>query len=577
MLFFSTPQLFTLSALGAVVCSKILNHYDTRDIWSTLNQSVHGRLHASAPFALPCFSSYNGKPFQGDPAACSSIQKNYNSSLFRDQFFNGYMNFQDEVCASVAGDGCLLDNSDPSDPLAYKNVSCNQGSVPEHYIDVQEPDDVIKALKFAKETGIRLSIKNSGSSNSGRNSLKGSLGLWVRHLNNISYDRNFTPEGCRAANTAQMSVTVGAGVNNGEVMQYSGIHNFTFAGAYADIVGVSGGWVQGGGEGVLCPVYGLGADRVLQYKIVTPDGVLRIANACQNQDLFWALRGGGGGTFGVVLESTHKVEEAFNVTIANITFPRTPANYLPFVDRIINSTAQWAQEGWGGNINPGIFVTVTPLLSLAQANESLKSITDFALSQNGTAVLESLTYVDFYNKFVRPFPPPIGTAHALSTRLIPTAMFKTPAARAKMLSFLQNYAKQRSYAYIIPVGPVLFPHVLNSTSYTPAWLDSYWLLGLHPPEWAWNSTVAQKREVVEATWTIDKSIEELTPGSGTHFNEADPFTRDWRQAYWGDNYEPLVQIKRKYDPDGLLNCFRCVGFEEDDQGFECYRGLGGGQ
>lgn len=89
--------------------------------------------------------------------------------------------------------------------------------------------------------------------------------------------------------------------------------------------------------------------------------------------------------------------------------------------------------------------------------------------------------------------------------------------------------------------------------------------------------MAQKREVVEATWSIDKSLEELTPGSGTHLNEADPFTRDWRWAFWGENYEPLVQVKRKYDPDGLLSCWQCVGFEEDDEGFECYRGFGGGR
>jgi FAD/FMN-containing dehydrogenase len=54
----------------------------------------------------------------------------------------------------------------------------------------------------------------------------------------------------------------------------------------------------------LSPAFGLGVDRVLQFKIVTPDGQYRTVNKCQNEDLFFALRGGGGGTFGVVLEST---------------------------------------------------------------------------------------------------------------------------------------------------------------------------------------------------------------------------------------------------------------------------------
>ena len=569
MLFSKQRSVLIATVLRGVLSQTLYN----QSIWSNLNQSVHGRLYAATPLALPCFSSYNGKPVAVDSAACSTIENNYSSALYRADLFNGYLNFQDEICASVAGDGCLLDNSEPTDPLAYSNKSCNQGSVPDHYIDVQEPNDVVEAFQFSKKTGIMLSIKNTGSANSGRSSLKGSLALWVRNLKNMSYDQNFIPEGCGKASATEMAVTVGAGVNTREVMQFSNTHNFTYVSAYNDVVGASGGWPQGGGEGVLCPVYGLGSDRVLQYEVVTPDGVLRTANACQNQDLFWALRGGGGGTFGVVLESTHKVEEAFNITVANISYPDTAANYVPFVDVVINSTEKWAQGGWGGNILPGSVIIVTPLLSLAEAEEPLKNITDFAHSQGGTSELESLTYYDFYVKYVSAFPSPIGTAHVLCTRLIPLNMFESAPGRAEMLSFLASYAEQESYAYIIPVGPVLYPYVPGSASYTPAWRDSYWLLGLHPPMWSWNSTVAEKREVIEQTEKITRSLEALTPGSGTHFNEADPFTEDWQQAWWGTNYDRLLEIKQRYDPDGLLKCWRCVGFEEDDAGFECYHGF----
>ena len=571
MLFSKQRAVLAATLSSATLSSETLQN---QNIWSELNQSVHGRLYAATPLALPCFSSYNGKPVTVDSTACSTIQNNYTSALYRTDLFNGYMNFQDEICASIAGDGCLLDNQDATDPLAYSNKSCNQGSVPDHYVDVQEPNDVVEAFQFAKKTGIRLSIKNSGSSNAGRNSLKGSLGLWVRNLKNISYDQNFIPEGCGKANATEMAMTVGAGVNTREVMQFSGTHNFTYVGAYNDVVGASGGWPQGGGEGVLCPVYGLGSDRVIQYEVVTPDGVLRTANACQNQDLFWALRGGGGGTFGVVMESTHKVEKAFNITVANITYPATSANYIPFVDVVINSTENWAQDGWGGNINPGSVIIVTPLLSLSQAEEPLKNITDFAHSQNGTSELESLTYYDFYVKYVQSPPPaPVGSAHVLCTRLIPLNMFRTAVGRAKMLSFLASYAEQESYAYIIPVGPVLYPYIPDSASYTPAWRDSYWLLGLHPPAWSWNSTVDEKRGVIEMTEKITRSLEALTPGSGTHFNEADPFLEDWQQAYWGKNYDRLLEIKQAYDPDRLLDCWRCVGFDEGDASFECYQGF----
>lgn len=63
----------------------------------------------------------------------------------------------------------------------------------------------------------------------------------------------------------------------------------------------------------MSPALGLGVDRVLEFKIVTPDGAYRTVNRCQNTDLFWALRGGGGGTFGVVLESTFIVSPQVTV------------------------------------------------------------------------------------------------------------------------------------------------------------------------------------------------------------------------------------------------------------------------
>jgi FAD/FMN-containing dehydrogenase len=72
-------------------------------------------------------------------------------------------------------------------------------------------------------------------------------------------------------------------------------------------VGVAGGWVQGGGHSPFSPLYGLAVDNVLEFKVVTADGNLIVVNDVVNQDLFWALRGGGGGTWGVVVEATFKV------------------------------------------------------------------------------------------------------------------------------------------------------------------------------------------------------------------------------------------------------------------------------
>ena len=73
--------------------------------------------------------------------------------------------------------------------------------------------------------------------------------------------------------------------------------------------------LQGGGHSILSPVYGLGVDRLVQIKVVTPDGQFRTVNECQDSDLFWALRGGGGSAFGVVTELTMRVEPRLTLQV----------------------------------------------------------------------------------------------------------------------------------------------------------------------------------------------------------------------------------------------------------------------
>jgi len=74
---------------------------------------------------------------------------------------------------------------------------------------------------------------------------------------------------------------------------------------------VAGGWLQSGGHSPFSTIHGLAADNALEFKVVTADGNLVVANEVVNQDLFWALRGGGGGTWGVVVEATVKVRCRF--------------------------------------------------------------------------------------------------------------------------------------------------------------------------------------------------------------------------------------------------------------------------
>ncbi|KAJ5308734.1 hypothetical protein PENANT_c013G03306 [Penicillium antarcticum] len=539
---------------------------------NAFNATVGGHVQPLLPFSLPCFSSYNGKPLPRDDAACAVIQANYSDPWLRTNSPSGYMNNQDEMWASDPTDQCLLDSSDPTDPLAYADADCRQGNLPSHYLEVKSPRDVIEAFKFSNCSGKQLVIKNSGHDYLTRSSGRDTLSLWTRNLRSMQYSPGFVPRGSKNA-TRYNAITVGAGVNFAEAYEFAQKHNVTILGGYSGTVGVSGGWVQNGGHSILSPVYGLGVDRVLEYKVVTPDGVYRVANEFQNPDLFWALRGGGGGTFGVVLESTHLVEPAFRFVSANIQFPANSTNMLPFMEIVVNNTLKWSQEGWGGHITGNTLINVSPLLSVEQAQASLASVIAYARANGGSATIEEFTsWYSFYEKYVESSSVAVGVTRFPGSRLISRSVFETAEGRSNLMSFFTTIQSLGQTPYIPVVGPVLYNYTEGSTSAAPAWRDAIWELG-SGASWAWNSTVSTRMQKIESIQDTTAIIEGITPGGGAYSNEANPFTIDWVESWWGDNYEKLVSIKKKYDPAGLLSCWKCVGWKESQIADSSYAAL----
>lgn len=538
----------------------------------SFNATLGGRVQPLKPFSQPCFSQYNGSTVASDPAACQVIKSNYSDPFFRSNSANGFMYNQVETCASDPANQCLLDNSNPTNRQALTHA-CRQGNVPSLSLEVQGTKDVVEAFQFSRCSGTRLSIKNSGHDFLGRSSGKGTLSLWTRNLRKMHYNPSFTPTGCSARNASTYNtITVEAGVNFDEVYAFANTHNVTFIGGYSPTVGVSGGWVQTGGHSILSPVYGLGIDHVVEYKVVTPDGRYRVANECQNQDLFWALRGGGGGTFGVVLESTHRVEPRVNLISAYIKFPlkSNSGNVLPFLDILVNNAVKWAHEGWGGHINGNSLINVTPLLSLSEAKESLAEVVAYAKSQGGTAVIEEFpSWYAFYEKYVVPNSVTVGNTHFAATRLIPQSVFETASGRADLMNFFSVLLSKGGSVYIPVVGPLLYKNT-KSTSATPAWREAIWSLGADG-FWDWNSTLQTREQKVDELKYMTGLLEDLSPGSGAYSPEANPFTKDWQEAWWGqENYGKLLKLKKKYDPQGLLHCWKCVGWKESDAKSSCF-------
>ncbi|KAJ7186129.1 FAD-binding domain-containing protein [Mycena filopes] len=561
----TTLWLIWLNLLTVVSSTPILSNISQTQ-WHTLNSTVSGRLHTATPFALPCFSMYNNQLVSSDAQACAVIQGNYTSPHFRIESFSANMFVEFETCMDT-GEKCLLN---PADLAAIAGQSCDQGEIPPYYIEVQTASDIQAAFKFSQQTKVPLSIKNTGHDLIGRSRRRDSLGLWTHNLQTMTFHPSFVADNCKG--TTHRAVTTGAGVTLEQVFQFADEHDSTFVGGYAQTIGASGGWLMGGGHSVLSPTLGLGVDRVLQIKIVTPDGQLRTANACQNIDLFWALRGGGGGTFGVVIESTHLLEQRFPLQVINMTFAPTTANLPEYFGILVNNSVKWAEEGWGGHINnvpPGI-AYINPQMSLANATASMAPVAAFAAANNGTATVETFaSWFDFFTRFVAIAEQPVGASAVLGSRLIPKALFDTDAGRAQLVAHLVKQTAEHGMPDIPVVAPISFNATPGATSVTPAWRDSLWHLVL-PAGWAYNSTPAQVSAALSVAHDfVQDELVPLAPDSGAYMNEGDVYESNHEVSYWGPNYPRLLAIKKKYDPLGLLDCWRCVGWTGPTD-FPCY-------
>ncbi|KAJ7111997.1 hypothetical protein C8R44DRAFT_632447 [Mycena epipterygia] len=546
----------------------------TSDDWHDLSVEVGGRLLKGVPFSSPCFSDLDGIAFTPNITACDVVRTGYNDELVRSNISGAYMITQWETCQSSA-EQCLLDYIDPENPTpSLPTQTCHTGSVPDYFIDVRTAADVVAAFNFTRKTSVPLVIKNTGHDYKGRSSAPGSLALWTHNLKDISYNATFLPEGCSKPSPA---LTVGAGVQWQQAYQFADAHNFTIVGGTDRTVGVSGGWLQGGGHSALSNTMGLGVDRVLEFKIVTPDGEVRVANACQNTDLFWALRGGGGGTFGVVLESTTLaspivIVQAILVSISSPSVNLTKELYSIMIDNGL----KWADDGYGGYVSGGTAVYLTPKLTAAEHAASMAPMLDFGnrLNATGTGVYELLEFpnwLSFFNVFTETElaaqGPPVGYSIAMASRLIPRANFQSESNRTELLNALLTATELTPTLLFDITAPSSFPGD-NTTSVTPAWRDSVYHVTVKVP-WNWNATTAEKRQGYDLVNTSIDSLREITP-VGSYSNEGAVHEPEHELAFWGSNHARLLQLKRKYDPEHILDCWQCVGWEPTSSRFSCY-------
>jgi FAD/FMN-containing dehydrogenase len=246
------------------------------------------------------------------------------------------------------------DHPDLTETLGWVDAWATQPSV--YTVAARNAQDIAAAVDFARENDLRLVVKGGGHSYQGTSNAPDSLLIWTRHMHDIEMQTAFVPQGCEYALYPQPAVTVGAGTIG--MQAYDAVT--TKGGKYVQGGGCTtvslGGLVQSGGFGNFSKHYGTAAGSLFEAEVVTADGQIRIANACTNPDLFWALKGGGGGSFGVVSKMTlriHDLPEFFG----SVTFTIKAASDDAY-RRLIREFVSFYKEhlfndNWGEQVHVG--------------------------------------------------------------------------------------------------------------------------------------------------------------------------------------------------------------------------------
>jgi hypothetical protein len=181
------------------------------------------------------------------------------------------------------------------------------GNRPAGIAQVIGPADVQACVEFAAATHTPITARSGGHSYAGYSNATGALIVDVGHLSTVDVRKDGT-------------AVVGAGARLGDVYTALAAAGRCVPGGSCPTVGI-GGLTLGGGIGLLARKFGLTCDHLVSARVVTADAVLRMASTTSEPDLYWALRGGGGGNLGVVTSFTFRTVPAPAVTVFSLQFP----------------------------------------------------------------------------------------------------------------------------------------------------------------------------------------------------------------------------------------------------------------
>lgn len=544
--------------------------------WDSLKQAVDGRLLKVEPPIAACIGAADSMP-------CREVM-----TALRNPFFIGE---QPGVAESTGWVDAWM-----YAPSVYAVTAISSA-------------DVAAAVNFAREHTLRLVVKGGGHSYQGTSNASDSLLIWTREMDVITMHDDFVPEGC--AVSPQAAVSVGAGAIWLHVYDAVTTKARRYVqGGGCTTVGVAG-LVQSGGFGSFSKNYGSAAASLLEAEVVTADGKVRIANACKDSELFWALKGGGGGSFGVVTRVTLKTHDLAD-WVGGTFFSVKAMSDLAYRDLIEVFVRFYSEHlfnpHWGESVNLHrdnklSFSMVSRGLDTAAAQAVWQPFLDWiaaspriyriagkpniaAMPARGLwdAAFHKMHRTGAIISDPRPGAPPgdfswagdddqIGAFWHGYESLWLSASLLQPDQQARLAGTL--FAASRHWTIGLHFNKGLAgapPEAITAsrnTATNPKVLEAFALAiigGFGPP--AYPGIPGHEPNIAEArndALLIGNAMDELRPLSAapaSYVSESSYFEKEWQESYWGTNYARLRAAKTKYDPDGLFFVHHGIGSDD---------------
>ena len=402
---------------------------------------------------------------------------------------------------------------------------------PKAIVYCESAADVRKTVRWARKHGVRLVPRCGGHSYGGYSTTSSGVVVDVTRMKNVQLN-------------ASGIASIGAGALLIDVYSELWAHHRMIPGGSCPTVGISG-FTLGGGHGFSSRKFGLACDNVKQLKIVTADGKVRVCNAHQNADLFWACRGGGGGNFGIVTNFTFKTHPVDGVSTFSLHWPWSDA------ERAVDAWQRWAPHA---PRNLGLSV-----LALSSSGPSISATGQFfgtketlrtlirPLSDVGTPTVSVVSRTFFESVLhyascgsVAQCRTPVREAFKAKS-----AYAKHPLSAAGIKAMVRGIESFGSGAVTllldsyggainaVPKAATAFAHrdMLFSMQY-----------------YASPGSTANIRAVNR----FYKAMRPYVSGFA-YQNYIDPQLANWAHAYYGSNYPRLVKVKKKYDPSNFFH------------------------